>query len=799
MAVEYDKSGKLFQVDYQAPFGGIDTTAFASAIEPKNFAALATALVNANQLSPVGWSELIIQSIADTDSFLGYIPVVESSTIGYIITMTSVIVVASDGAGGLTFTTVTSYAPAVTTYGYFSYVVIDNLLIWTTQTWNEIWSYDITTGVIARLTNYVGGGFLGVVNNQLINLGGVSALDGEVPYRISWSAPGQYGQFLPYDVSSGLGNYAAGFNDLPSTSDVLVGIITVGTVAYLFRSQGITQMSPTGNGIQPFSFNHLWASQLGIGTVLPDTISQYAGAGAFIADSGIYSLGISGLTDITGQARELIFNVINNIPNFASRTALPLGIVTGVCVPYLLSHSSVYYVIGILNSMTQAIEGVSPSASTYALYAIDLNNNYACYDLGTQKVAADPTVTSDNAVGKLSFVNRAYSSAPSPIPPSPPSYTPWANVTFYTPFNAWDILDPSNVGWLYELTTSGIVPATINLITTATPPAAIGDMIIVGTAVFTYKGPRNWTAAQTNILGQFTTFVTGSAPYFIGNTYKCIQAGISGGSQAGWSTTPGNVIIDGTALYQCIGPSSKLFPANFTPSGATSYKIASNSVIVDPGTFLQQNTNTTVEDYTFHLIINHFWTSPGGFSQTSAPTWNDTTAGATNETPVLSTTIPPATWICLGLIPSPPTTLVGANIAQIVPLFIAINNKVGMTGFSTFTAIKLIPPTLDNLGTFVFRKEQLRFGYQPTVTKIGIIATLINAAQNGTIKFSIDGGLTFGVFPDLILLGGTGQLLQNFYQDAVQTLERPQLVLQLTNVIVVEAWYQGTLADFPLI
>jgi hypothetical protein len=815
MAIEYDPKSNRFKVSYQAPFGGLDSTAFASAIDPHNFGALSNLINNANYLTPIGWEQVISQSMtAASGSYLGYIPVAESSTIGYIITTNSVIILSSDGAGGITYTPITPYAPAVATYGYFSYVVIEKQLIWTTTTWNEIWTFDTTTSVISLLTNFVGGGYLGVLDNQLINLGGVSNLDGLVPYRISWSAPGQYGQFQPFDVGSGTGSFSAGFNDLPSTSDVLTGIITTGSVAYIFRSQGITQMNITGNGTDPFQFNHLWASELGIGTVLPDTISQYGSMGAFVSDSGFYALGLNGIQEITGPAKELIYGKINNIASFAINSLLPVGIVTARCVPYLLSHPSTYYVIGILTSMTSAPTGVSPSANTYSFYAIDLANNNNTYDLGTLPVAVNSGIPSANAVGKLSFINRNYTSAPSPAPPPAPSFTDWENTTFYNLYNVYAIPDFSTgLTNLYSCTTSGVAPTTPNEPPGINAPAAIGDTVTYGSVVFTYWGTAIFSPATSVIKGQYVGLKTGTTPFFNFVGYICTQAGITGGSQSGWSTTPGAIINDGTAIWQCLGISAALLTSVMTPSGSSTYNIASNTEVVDPSNFLQQNTNDTVTEFTYtftdpvfpHPTITVNYATAGAFSQTAAPTWNETTGGATNETKTLTTPLPAATWICLGAKPSPPTTLVGSNVAVIVPLFVAINNNDLVAAGDTLIANKLVPPTISNIGAAAFRKEQFKFGFVPTVSKVGMLASLIDTTQDGVIQVSVDGGLTFNAaFPSINITSGSGTnpangVPDNLYSDGVQSLERPQLMLALSNVKVAEVFYQGTLADYDLI
>jgi len=270
MAIQYNQQNKLFQVDYQSPFGGIDSTAYASAIDPHNFTDMSGIYIEDNVLTPLALRQIITTGNI-TGNYLGYIPIPrlnndisDDVTAGYIVTSTHLYSVTADVLTGVfTITSVGTYAPSISggSTDYFHYLVLNTAdsaniqLFWTALNWSEIWTYDGTS--ITQLTAYVGGGILGLLDNQLLVLGGVSAADGQVPNRISWSAPGEYGQFQPYDVTSGTGNYAAGFNDLPSTSDVLTGFAAIGTVGYLFRTEGITQVNPTGNGIQPFQFNHL--------------------------------------------------------------------------------------------------------------------------------------------------------------------------------------------------------------------------------------------------------------------------------------------------------------------------------------------------------------------------------------------------------------------------------------------------------------------------------------------------------------------------------------------------------------
>jgi hypothetical protein len=152
----------------------------------------------------------------------------------------------------------------------------------------------------------IGANYIGELNNQLI-LANVSVLDqnsGVVysfPNLIWWSANG-----LPLEWDP-VHNTSAGFNPFLDVPDLITGLVTLGVAGYIFRTNGITQFAPTGNAVTPFRFDHMWASDHGIGNVLPFSIAQYGPTAAFIADDDIYSISISTTNKIGGETRDAIF------------------------------------------------------------------------------------------------------------------------------------------------------------------------------------------------------------------------------------------------------------------------------------------------------------------------------------------------------------------------------------------------------------------------------------------------------------------------------------------------------------
>ena len=135
----------------------------------------------------------------------------------------------------------------------------------------------------------------------------------QFPQRIWWSANGLPNQ---WDFSA---NTNAGENDFLDVPDTITGIITIGVSGYIFRSNGITQFVPTGNGVAPFQFDHLWASEHGVGAVFPWSIHSYGAFACFVSTEQIYQIGVNSFSDIGGTARDAI------MADLAQSSGTPVG------------------------------------------------------------------------------------------------------------------------------------------------------------------------------------------------------------------------------------------------------------------------------------------------------------------------------------------------------------------------------------------------------------------------------------------------------------------------------------------
>jgi len=105
------------------------------------------------------------------------------------------------------------------------------------------------------------------------------------PQRVRWSASG-----LPDEWDSTV-DFTAGFNDLVEVPDVITGINTLGRNSYIYRTNGITVMYPTGSsgvGSLPFGFEDFSFAPLGVGNALPYSLATYGPRCVFVAEDDIY-------------------------------------------------------------------------------------------------------------------------------------------------------------------------------------------------------------------------------------------------------------------------------------------------------------------------------------------------------------------------------------------------------------------------------------------------------------------------------------------------------------------------------
>lgn len=177
---------------------------------------------------------------------------------------------------------------------------------------NTLNYWDGITNNIQTATTVAGALFLIELDAHLI-MG--YTVEGGVPFpqRIRWSVSGNV-----IDTSSAVQdawnpatNVGAGFNDMLDVPDQILGLAPIGRVGFIYRTNGITEITPVGKGTQPFNFDHLWASNNGIGNIYPYTLAIYGPNSVFIAKDEIYYMTIGALNTVGGGARDAIYNDLN--------------------------------------------------------------------------------------------------------------------------------------------------------------------------------------------------------------------------------------------------------------------------------------------------------------------------------------------------------------------------------------------------------------------------------------------------------------------------------------------------------
>jgi hypothetical protein len=179
-----------------------------------------------------------------------------------------------------------------------------------------VWSYNgiprlanggIQSVAVVDVTNKITAGayFLGQLNASLLMLNTVEN-GSNFAQRIRWSPSG-----IPniWDPNVNIG---AGFEDLLETPDAITGCLFVGSTGLIARINGTTEVSTGSSGINPFVFNHFWASAHGIGNIYPFSMAQYGPIGMFISQDDIYEYSLGGFKDIGGGALDAIFNDLAN-------------------------------------------------------------------------------------------------------------------------------------------------------------------------------------------------------------------------------------------------------------------------------------------------------------------------------------------------------------------------------------------------------------------------------------------------------------------------------------------------------
>jgi hypothetical protein len=192
----------------------------------------------------------------------------------------------------------TAYPLPATGTSLTNWVVFENRLFFVNGT-NYVLYFDGTT--LNTATDQYGAKYIFELASSIVIANTYEAVGGLFQQRVRWCVAGNYTQWDP-------GTYdGAGFEDLLETPDGITGVLNTNPVAYILRSNGITQMIPTGIGTSAFNFNHLWASQRGIGNILAYGGNNYGPGGFVVANDDIYIISSSGYQAVGGKIKNRLY------------------------------------------------------------------------------------------------------------------------------------------------------------------------------------------------------------------------------------------------------------------------------------------------------------------------------------------------------------------------------------------------------------------------------------------------------------------------------------------------------------
>lgn len=132
----------------------------------------------------------------------------------------------------------------------------------------------------------------GVTNSQFFN------------NRVRWSKV--------LDPSTWTTGFSSGSSDLFDVPDIITGVATLGTNTYVFRSDGVTVMFPTGIAVSPFDFQNMANAVAGVGNAQPYSLAKYHDMAFFVAKDDIWTIQNGAMNRIGGGNVTKIFTDIGN-------------------------------------------------------------------------------------------------------------------------------------------------------------------------------------------------------------------------------------------------------------------------------------------------------------------------------------------------------------------------------------------------------------------------------------------------------------------------------------------------------
>ena len=148
--------------------------------------------------------------------------------------------------------------------------------------------------------------YLGKFDGKLIM---VNTFENQVnnPRRLRWCALNNANEWDPTI------DFTAGAVDLSDVEDYLTGWSTISPYGYAYRQMGISVVSPTGNGANPFFIENYSIGDAGIGNFTPYTLDTFGTFSVFRGWNDIYRMDPgSAPQPIGGKAKRSILNDLDN-------------------------------------------------------------------------------------------------------------------------------------------------------------------------------------------------------------------------------------------------------------------------------------------------------------------------------------------------------------------------------------------------------------------------------------------------------------------------------------------------------
>ena len=200
--------------------------------------------------------------------------------------------------------------------------VIDGIAYISVYSTNTLYAY--TPGVSYIIaTQYAAGKYIEIFDEYLLQLNTNSAnkdtSDGEQPTRINWSSPDEFSVWDPAV------NRTAGYQSLTSAAYEITGFVAMDNVGYIFRRNGVTQITATGVAIQPFNFTTYWNSVVGQGLIFPSTLKQFGRIVFLTTDTAVYVFAAGQFSPISTHATAAIYKTLEGQSTINANTNLNIA------------------------------------------------------------------------------------------------------------------------------------------------------------------------------------------------------------------------------------------------------------------------------------------------------------------------------------------------------------------------------------------------------------------------------------------------------------------------------------------